>query len=1515
MLSVSPTEMPVQASSYGPIYLASDLASSATSDVGSIAKEWLDVDRDDSVSALDLLLVIEGLNRTSENTASSVLPEQSTLDVNGDFFVSALDALLIVNELNAPPADDAPHQPPAGTVASAGVQSTLVAGTLQIDGTEFPDLIEVRQYGMQIWVSHSTRFDGQLLASGTARFDAPLVSAISVNGGLGDDTIRITFPATLNRFAVTVDGGSGDDVLEGVQTNVTMIGGPGNDRMSGRSGTITLDYRSSPSGIDVSLLENTTAKDGFGSTDAIFGITNVFGSAHDDALQGNRGFNTLLGFAGRDVLNGEDGDDAIDGGDGNDVIVGGRGNDFLNGQAGDDAINGGEGNDQLRGELGNDLLEGDDGDDAISAGEGNDRLLGGVGADSMFGDSGNDILTPGPGNDLVDGGAGTGDEVDYADAITGANLEDRFGVTINLVTGQATGEGTDTLLRIEYANGSEARDTIIATSSNKITGNAGDDTFIIDGMTVALGTLDPRDDAAMKAFFAANAEVLDLFDETWDEFRTAFISDRMAADAATRSMLDEALLRMFAEHAKTPTAGTYLTDADGGFGLGGPFGTDNTPFDPDTWEDTAGGATSGINDFVSDGSPFDNMLQTKWAAVASGFGDSLATFGKQSLQTVGNAFRDFSEGIGDAGTDFCVRMQEAFDTPNAWVGFVRCIGALGMLVRDVIATVAETAVTIVLDSLGNILGALVGRALKSDEVALATDVFSGQLNTDRIKIVDDGVVSDFLTNALGGGAKGIVGGYTIFMNPPDAPYITVVNDRSYIVDPGNRSSLTGSVDIATFVHELTHVYQKQRERSTTARAQFAQIRKVFENPTIDNRSPQNIFDVPPTADEEPYRVNIGPGTEWLDLGIEAQAAAVETLFSFLELTSTLEKGVASLPADDFVDGGVLLSTSEPQSVAVGSLDSAGYLYAVVASPDNNLLTIKKHVQVDLEATGATLATISTSFQPRSVAIGDVDGDAKSDLITLNTDDTVSVFFGDGSGLSFDSPRTKEVKPMAGLSSLAVRDLDGNGRDDIVVTGRNSGEIYIVESETSRELANPVTVGVGGGPTSVALEPFFAYVRLFDMGTSTSAVGVHHRQVTSGTIYNAAQSTSYGWEAGSSVTESDTVGADDVARDFNSTSDGTFSLRVAPGQYSVFITYSADSMLGVNNDQGRVSLSANGITASITDQKYDYSASSAVHPGELFNVNVEASDDASEQEIQIKIAGKTGVDFSRPMQVNIHEIRIVSENVDIAVLDKARGEMTLLLRDIQGNYVKSTTVTVGTNPVAMDIGSLPGSSLAIITADQGSNSLSILSRSRPRAEGVINFATTTLALPHSPSTVSVGYFDEDSKTPSTSKVLDLVVGFPNAAEVAVYTHVNVATQSLGTPIILKADAGFTALTTGDWDNNGADDIVVMNPTSGNSSLWLNTMSNLAKRAYAILQIDPRTLPATIGDVSTIDAVFSNPINYAEKFKGVPQKLAGAVLYPGWSGYFRILGAGSRNATAFNMLGRSFLAPWGVHTKIQ
>lgn len=151
------------------------------------------------------------------------------------------------------------------------------------------------------------------------------------------------------------------------------------------------------------------------------------------------------------------------------TIVGTNRGEVIRGTARADVIVALGGADTIYGRAGNDRICGGNGNDRILGGAGNaDYLMGQGGHDELLGAGGFDFLVGGPGDDLLNGGTHPADFATFYFAPTG--------VSVDLETGVATGEGTDTILGVEYIEGTNFNDTLTGDAlQNFLQGLGGDD--------------------------------------------------------------------------------------------------------------------------------------------------------------------------------------------------------------------------------------------------------------------------------------------------------------------------------------------------------------------------------------------------------------------------------------------------------------------------------------------------------------------------------------------------------------------------------------------------------------------------------------------------------------------------------------------------------------------------------------------------------------------------------------------------------------------------------------------------------------------------------------------------------------------------------------------------------------------------------------------------------------------------------------------------------------------------------
>lgn len=309
---------------------------------------------------------------------------------------------------------------------------------------------------------------------------------------------------TGSNFSDTIIGGDGNDSLSGGNNGSDILtGGLGGDRFQVDGGTSTItDFGV---GADTLVVYDGTAQvtvvadfiaNGNTYNDGGTAILNLTTAATNVSLAGADDYDgfvvnasklatSITGSTEDDTINGGAGKDMLDGHSGDDVINGGAGNDTIYGQAGDDTLDGG---------IGADTMIGGDGDDVYYVDNVGDRVV----EDNVVGDydtvrstisfdlgtagfverlellgksnlngTGNGLdneLLGNSGNNVLDGGAG--DDLLDGDLgndklIGGSGDDEMWG-----------GAGNDVL------NGDAGNDSLAGgTGADSLTGGSGDDAF------------------------------------------------------------------------------------------------------------------------------------------------------------------------------------------------------------------------------------------------------------------------------------------------------------------------------------------------------------------------------------------------------------------------------------------------------------------------------------------------------------------------------------------------------------------------------------------------------------------------------------------------------------------------------------------------------------------------------------------------------------------------------------------------------------------------------------------------------------------------------------------------------------------------------------------------------------------------------------------------------------------------------------------------------------------------------
>lgn len=125
-------------------------------------------------------------------------------------------------------------------------------------------------------------------------------------------------------------------------------------------------------------------------------------------------------------------------------------------------------------------------------------------------------------------------------------------------------------------------------------------------------------------------------------------------------------------------------------------------------------------------------------------------------------------------------------------------------------------------------------------------------------------------------------------------------------------------------------------------------------------------------------------------------------------------------------------------ISINDLDGDGKPDIAVTKSSANTISILKNTSVTGVISLATAVDIPTSNEPDGIAVGDLDNDGKSDLAVVNnnTSGTVSIFKNNSTPGNFSFGSKIDFNVGFNPYSIAISDLDGDGRPDIAVADRN-----------------------------------------------------------------------------------------------------------------------------------------------------------------------------------------------------------------------------------------------------------------------------------------------------------------------------------------------------------------------------------------------------------------------------------------------------------------------------------------------
>jgi trimeric autotransporter adhesin len=222
------------------------------------------------------------------------------------------------------------------------------------------------------------------------------------------------------------------------------------------------------------------------------------------------------------------------------------------------------------------------------------------------------------------------------------------------------------------------------------------------------------------------------------------------------------------------------------------------------------------------------------------------------------------------------------------------------------------------------------------------------------------------------------------------------------------------------------------------------------------------------------------GATYNEVSVNNTATSL-TAYSQYPFLPTYDNSVYLSGVVNFATRSSFTAGSNPAAVAIGDIDCDGKADIVVGHAGTNSISVFRNISaVGSIAAGsfASPVTFTIGSGTSCVAIGDLDGDGKPDLVATNTDlGTISVLRNTSTPGSITTGSlaphvlfTTSGRPL----KAAIGDIDGDGKPELVVTDYYSNNVSVlrntsvVGSVTVASFAPKVDFATGNGPIGVAI---------------------------------------------------------------------------------------------------------------------------------------------------------------------------------------------------------------------------------------------------------------------------------------------------------------------------------------------------------------------------------------------------------------------------------------------------------------
>ncbi len=224
-----------------------------------------------------------------------------------------------------------------------------------------------------------------------------------------------------------------------------------------------------------------------------------------------------------------------------------------------------------------------------------------------------------------------------------------------------------------------------------------------------------------------------------------------------------------------------------------------------------------------------------------------------------------------------------------------------------------------------------------------------------------------------------------------------------------------------------------------------------------------------TATTDIASINVPKVLTYGDLDNDGRTDLVYTNYSVNSVSvvqNASTSGVISLSAPQVITCG-----NNPFGVALGDLDGDGKKDMVVANAGSNTLSVYRNTSITGTISFAAPITYNTGFSPRGLTIGDLDGDGKPEIIATTSSSYSLDIFKNQSTIGALAFAAKQSLAVNNPESVIVADLDGDGKQDLAATnGNNNGVTAFLNTSSGSTISFGAAAHFAAGDYTLALVP-------------------------------------------------------------------------------------------------------------------------------------------------------------------------------------------------------------------------------------------------------------------------------------------------------------------------------------------------------------------------------------------------------------------------------------------------------------